>query len=103
MNNLRKNGFVGVLESRSFDVSTNVHFSEWWNGEGLDFEISHDKETKKFSLHMDEMHMLVTAMVACGMVDLDEVEKASDRLAAESKAKQDYIDTMRSEYDRDTW
>lgn len=109
MNNMRKNGVVGVLENQSFDVSTNVHFSEWWNGEGLDFEVSHGKETKRFSLHIDEMHLLATAMNACGMIDLDEIEKATDRLVAESKARHEYIETKRQEYSdsyvhgKETW
>lgn len=109
MNNMRKNGMVGIIENQSFDTATVVHFSEWWNGEGLDFEVSHGKESKKFSLHIDEMHCLVTAMNACGMIDLDQIEISTDRLVAESRASQEYTETKRQEYSdsyvhgKETW
>ena len=96
MNNMRKNGMVGVLENTDFDTTTTVHFSEWWNGEGLDFEVSHGKETKKLSLHMNEMHSLVTAMVATGMIDLDQIMISVYDLKESSRVKEEIINDFRS-------
>ena len=100
MNNMRSNGQVGVLEDTQFDSKIYVHFSEWWNGEGLDFDIeSKGEEKRRIALHIDEMRLLVTAMVATGMVDLNEIVHAADKLQAESKARADFIRVMHNEYD----
>ena len=93
MNNMRKNGYVGVLEAESLSgENVSVHFSEWWNGEGLDFTIEYgNRKTGVITLSSDEMHLMVTAMVATGMVDLVEIESAANRLVTESKARADLL------------
>lgn len=99
MNNMRKNGYVGVLETESLSgENVSVHFSEWWNGEGLDFTIEYgNRKTGVITLSLDEMRLMVTAMVATGMVDLEEIQNAVDRLVAESKASSDLINRITPE------
>ena len=49
-----------------------LHFSEWWNGEGIDITLP-DETTIK--LHMEEITAIVTAAIAFGMVDLKECKE----------------------------
>lgn len=99
MNNMRKNGNVGVMEDTEFDKTIHVHFSEWWNGEGMDFDVERTghkiaSENSKYSFTMQEMEMLFAAALAIGMVDLDDVQKRSQELIEAAETRQVMYDTL---------
>lgn len=70
MSDIRRNGIVGVIEVDGLS-KVSLHFSEWWNGEGMDFQFN--DEDKRISLHIDELRALATAALATGFIDLDEI------------------------------
>lgn len=72
INNMRKNGIIGMIEN----TTTTLQFSEWWNGEGLDFVFDEDK---KISLHLDEIELLCIAAYASEYMDMEEIiERAKE-------------------------
>ena len=73
---LRRNSATGVIE----DDNVKFHFSEWWNGEGLDFTFTRGKKELYFNLNMHEIAALVSACHALGMFDLDEVIENAETL-----------------------
>lgn len=93
MNNIRKNGIVGVIEEEGL-VKVNLHFSEWWNGEGLDFNF----DDKRFELHIDEIGALVTAAVITGMVDVQECVAKATAIKLESERRQAELEKFKNEY-----
>lgn len=91
MDNIRRNGIVGVIEQDGLQGNVHTHFSEWWNGEGLDFQIeTTGEDQKKISLHLDELHTIVVAAAAAGMVDLKSAYHDAEKLnqASEKRAQQ---------------
>ncbi len=75
--NIRKNSITSILE---WDKNY-LHGAEWWNGEGVDFElVSMGKPPVNFSLHLEEAHAIAVMLIAMGMVDLDEVLADVSRL-----------------------
>jgi len=86
MKHLRTNGQVGIIEYEQFgkDVKGNLHFSEWWDGEGLDFTFDEGKAS--ISLSIEEIEAVVTASIATGMVDLAVCAEEAFNL----KPKKDY-------------
>jgi hypothetical protein len=93
--NLRKDSMTGVIEYEGLS-KVNLHFSEWWNGEGLDIEFG--EEEKRIHLHTDEIHALVVAFVATGMVDMNEVNEHVDRMKFDSLMREESIKRIRNSY-----
>lgn len=87
MNDIRRNSITGVIETEGL-TKVNLHFSEWWNGEGMDFDFD---DKKKFCLHLDEMHALAVALVATGYIDVEAVQQEADELNSAAKRRQDSI------------
>lgn len=93
---VRYTGIVGIVEEQGLtDVS--VHFSEWWNGEGLDFEFGDDG--KRIQLHIDEINALVTACMVAGFVDIEACEQNADVIRAKAKEREALIRSFRKDYD----
>lgn len=95
MSNIRRDGIVGVLEYEQGITDVKLHFSEWWNGEGMDFDFN---EQKKFALHTDELHSLAVAAVASGMIDIDAVIKEANELNTESQRRREAIYAYSRQY-----
>lgn len=77
---LRKNGISGIIETECTE-KVKLHFSEWWNGEGMDFTFTVKKQPDKtFSLSLEEMAALVSAAMAVGMIDMEEIDENVQRL-----------------------
>lgn len=94
MNDIRKTGTVGVIEYEhlSLDKTQYLHFSEWWNGEGMDFTFNHGKKIEKnVSLHLDDIQALMTACIATGMVDVEFCQKEADEIIRSSKERENRI------------
>lgn len=99
--NMRKDALVGIIEYLPSDTSMknrSLHFSEWWNGEGLDFEF--ENSNKRISLDLHEMEALVTSIIACGMVDMEEVEKKVRILKREKSARAEFMEALRQDYNQ---
>jgi hypothetical protein len=92
MKNIRRNSITGIVEHKGLtDVS--LHFSEWWNGEGVDFTFD---EEKYIHLHLDEIHALFVAMVATEMVDMDEVINDAYDMRRDSAERDRMMENFRS-------
>lgn len=96
MNNVRM-GKVGIIEKEEL-TKFSIHFSEWWNGEGVDIHISRDKEELRFSLHMEEANALVTALDLLRMIDIGECIKESRMIEHESETRASRIQTFKEQY-----
>ena len=71
-------GVVGLIELD--EKNSHIHFSEWWNGEGLDHTMVKDNKEIKFSLHLDEMNAIAAFWLKSGFIDLNEVKKLSEEI-----------------------
>jgi hypothetical protein len=71
------------LEYREGLLDVDIHFSEWWNGEGYDLSISSKDgmiedsvaEEIDLSMHIDELHALVRLALNLNIVSLDELQE----------------------------
>lgn len=80
---IRYTTISGLYEDDETLAPISIHFSEWWNGEGLTFDFDHQKH---ISLHSDELHALCAIAIATGMIDIEdciveahEMKKASEK------------------------
>lgn len=89
---VRDNGMVGVLELEGL-AGTSIHFSEWWNGEGIDVLIN---DTQRLSLHMDDIEGLVTIALALQYVDLEHVQEQATQLLKISRERKEKIEGIRN-------
>lgn len=86
MKDMHKRALVGVYESEDDTlVPVSIHFSEWWNGEGMTFDFD---DQKHISLHADELQALCAIVIATGMVDWKQCKKAADKLSKESEERE---------------
>ena len=96
MNDIRANGIVGIVQVGDDDKDF-IHFSEWWNGEGLDIYFNTDlNKDIKLSLHIDELHALAVAMVISKYINIEDVTKEVEQIIEDIKKRKR---TMRS-YDK---
>lgn len=78
---IRFDSITGLLEDNEGLVPISLHFSEWWNGEGLDFTFYEpDQSEKKVSFHMNEIKNLAIAALAAGYIDLNEIKEGAENL-----------------------
>ena len=95
MKNLRKNSITGIYESNDGLSDVSIHFSEWWNGEGMDFTFNEKRHT---SLHIEELHGLIVCAIASGMVDIGDVMADSAQMKKDSKERQEMVESLRKQY-----
>ena len=99
----RENGTVGMVSLS--DNTVHLHFSEWWNGEGLDlvFLDRSYKQDRRISLHMEEIESIAIAALLCGMLDLNFLE-ADFKQAKEDNAKhQEWLKQIRDNFNEDDY
>lgn len=94
MNNIRYNTMSGLIEIDTLlaDKESYLTFNEWWNGEGLDFDID---GKNKFSLHMDEIEAVVIAAIVTGMVDIKHCKQKAKEMKSQSKEREEQIKQIR--------
>ena len=92
--NIRKDCTVGVLEDEFLDIKHSLHFSEWWNGEGLDLCFD---DNNRVSLHANQLRLLVTALYLTKYVDFDECKENANFVAAKSAERERKIIQMRND------
>jgi hypothetical protein len=83
MNDVRDNAIVGVISFEDSLVPVTLHFSEWWNGEGLDANFVNEAG-KTISLHMDEIEALVVAAKIVGLIDFKSIKKRVKQVRKEA-------------------
>lgn len=99
MNDIRRTAAVGIIETEGLDSTVTVHFSEWWNGEGMDFTLHRsNNEIVHFGVHLDEIHAIATAAAAVGMIETDRVQEAADHLNAQGKRRAARVAEFASKY-----
>jgi hypothetical protein len=91
MKNFRNDSITGIYESEGLS-RVNLHFSEWWNGEGMDFTFD---EKKPISLHMEEIHALMVSALVVGMVDIGRVMEDVSEMKRETKERKAAIEAIR--------
>lgn len=103
---VRKNATVGVIENEH----VKFHFSEWWNGEGLDCTFTKGEDgslsaemtgNRVNSFDMHQLHVLMTAAIYMGLVDMEEVDESVRVLEDSRIRKQRTMSRLRKEYMED--
>lgn len=97
MNDMRRNGIVGVIEVDGLQP-TSVHFAEWWNGEGMDVCFDDGDVIK---LHITQLQALVVMGLATEFVDMDEAVKQAADLIGESAYRQQRLESIREAMKKD--
>ena len=97
MNDMRRNGIVGLIEVDGLQP-TSVHFAEWWNGEG--FDVSFD-DGDVIKLHLTQLQALVVMSIATEFVDIDEAMKQAADLIGESEYRQQRLESIRDSIKKD--
>ena len=83
MSDIRDNAIVGVINFEDALVPTSLHFSEWWNGEGMDVNFTNERD-KTISLHSDEIEALVVAAKIVGLIDFKSIKKRVKQVRKEA-------------------
>jgi len=91
MNDLRRNGIVGIIEVDGLQP-TSLHFAEWWNGEG--FDVCFD-DGNNIKLHLTQLQALVTMALATDFVDLEEAQNQATELINESEYRASRLESIR--------
>jgi hypothetical protein len=91
---IRYNTISGLFEDDTSLVPVSVHFSEWWNGEGLTFNFD---DQKHISLHSDEIRALCVVAIATGMVSVDDCTEAAYQMKKESSDRDEAIRKTRED------
>jgi len=94
MKNFRNNSITGIYESEGLS-KVNLHFSEWWNGEGMDFTFD---EKSPISLHSEELHALMVSAIVTDMVDIGTVMEDVAEMKRETKERNAAIEAIRKNY-----
>lgn len=97
MIDFRENGVVGVLDLEDSLVPVTLHFSEWWNGEGLDLTFLNG-EGKNISLHMDEIEALVIAAKLTGLLSFSSLKKKVKKAQKESQVRSQELQNLRDSF-----
>lgn len=97
----RENGTVGTVSLN--DNNTHLHFSEWWNGEGIDFEFldRNYKQDRRISLHMEEIESIAIAALLCGMLDLNFLEADLKQAKEENEKYRAMLKQIRDKFNED--
>lgn len=90
MKTMRNNTISGIYETKTLDTAIHLHFSEWWSGDGADFNF----DDKSISLSIDELEALVSCAFAMGMIDLDEVKREGTAIVNDGERRATAIKNM---------
>lgn len=97
MIDMHKRSITGIYEDDQGLVPVSIHFSEWWNGEGMTFEFN---DQKHINLHSEEMQALFAIAVATGMVDVKQCKKDAKRLVEESEKREAALQSFIDKHNR---
>lgn len=90
---IRHNNMAGVYREEDDMTNVDIHFAEWWNGEGLDFTLT---DGKRISLSTDELKALAVIAIATKMVDIKDCLSAAEEMLKQSAQRDADIERIRS-------
>lgn len=96
MSDIRDNAIVGMIDFEDALVPTSLHFSEWWNGEGMDVNFTNESN-KTISLHSDEIEALVVAAKIVGLIDFKSIKKRVKQVQKEVNERKQHLQNVRDE------
>lgn len=96
MNDVRDNAIVGVISFEDSLVPVTLHFSEWWNGEGLDANFVNEAG-KTISLHMDEIEALVVAAKLVGLIDFKFIKQKVKKVKKDTQKRKQQVQDFKDE------
>lgn len=96
MSDIRDNAIVGMIDFEDALVPTSLHFSEWWNGEGMDVNFTNESN-KTISLHSDEIEVLVVAAKIVGLIDFKSIKKRVKQVQKETQERKQHLKNVRDE------
>lgn len=80
---IRRNSTCGYMDL-SFPGQGSVEFTEWYNGEGIDFTILRDGEEQKISLSTSELEAIFAICMSMDMLDMEKIQDDSIELGLSS-------------------
>lgn len=100
---VRKNSTTGVIENDY----VKFHFSEWWNGEGMDCTFTKGaddslsaevtgREVHSFDMH--ELHVLMASALYMRLVDMEEVDGTVRLLEESVERKKRLMSKVRKDF-----
>ena len=95
MSDIRDNAIVGMIDFEDALVPTPLHFSEWWNGEGMD--VNFFESNKTISLHSDEIEALVVAAKIVGLIDFKYIKRRVKQVQKETQERKQHLKNVRDE------
>ena len=103
MSTFRKTGIVGEYQIDNILEVSSIHFSEWNNGEGLDFVLfdKDSNEKQKFSLTIEQLNAISVISEAIGFIDLDGVKSEAKEFRQASEKREREIERIRTKYQQD--
>lgn len=79
--NSAQTAVITLLDDTTGAVDTTLHGAEWHNRAGIDITVERAPEDKEvMGLDKDMLFAMCTMGVAFGLIDLDEIKKASETL-----------------------
>lgn len=98
----RKTGIVGEYEIDNILETSSIHFSEWHNGEGLDFTVFNKSlnTTDRFSLTIEQLNALAVIGEAIGYIEMDDVKREAEQFIRNSEQRRRNIEQIRKKYNQ---
>ena len=96
MSDIRDNAIVGMISLEDALVPTSLHFSEWWNGEGMDVNFTNESN-KTISLHSDEIEALVVAAKIVGLINFKSIKRRVKQVQKETQERKQHLKNVRDE------
>lgn len=99
-NTFRNTGIVGEYEIDNILEQSSIHFSEWHNGEGLDFVLfdKQSNETGRFSLTNEQLNAIAVIGEAIGFIEMKEVQSEAEKFKKQSEQRQKDIERIRAKF-----
>lgn len=93
--NKRNNAVTCLIEVEDLHGSSTITTSEWWNGEGVDFELRSNDSVQKFHFTSSEAQAILVALMTHGMVDLEASKAEVEKIERRSEEQQRVLEQSR--------
>ena len=94
---MRKDGITGEVEIEGF--GSEVHFSEWYNGDGYDFEVSRGSyATQKFDLTVQEIYAIAKMGAMANVFFLNDLAADVEKSKEHNRKLDETLTEIRSKY-----
>lgn len=98
--NFRRDTISGLIPIDGL-IDGEILFTEWWNGEGIDFEIElkADKSKKQFSLHADELENIAAIAAYIGLLDQESISDKLYQWETDEKSHQKELEEFKRKFE----